>query len=110
MAALAVASIASAAVAAEISDVMKAAMKGDASLYKKVSTGKGTEADAQKLAACLKGLEGTTPPKGDEAAWKRKVEALIKAAEDVAKGNKQAVSALQRSGNCKACHSAHKED
>ena len=96
--------------AVEIKDVMKAAMKGDDSLYNKVATGKGTDADAQKLANCVKGLQGTKPPRGDQAAWDRKVAALIKAADSVANGNKQGLPALQNAGACKACHSAHKKD
>lgn len=96
--------------AVEIKDVMKAAMKGDDSLYNKVTKNKGTDADAQKLAACVKKLEGTKPPRGDQAAWDRKVTALIKSAEAVAGGNKQAISQLINAGACKACHSAHKKD
>ena len=96
--------------AVEIKDVMKAAMKGDDSLYSKVTKHKGTDADAQKLAKCVKNLEGTKPPRGDQAAWDRKVAALIKAAEAVANGNKQAVSQLINAGACKACHSAHRKD
>ena len=96
--------------AVEIKDVMKAAMKGDDSLYNKVTKGKGTEADAKKLAACVKNLEGKKAPKGDQAAFDRKVAALIKAANAVADGNKQAVSLLINAGACKACHSAHKKE
>lgn len=95
--------------AVEIKDVMKTVMKGDDSTYNKVTKGKGTDADAKKLADCVKNLEGTKPPKGDQAAWDRKVAALIKAAEAVANGNKQAVSQLINAGACKACHSAHKK-
>lgn len=94
--------------AVEIKDVMKAAMKGDDSLYNKVTKGKGTEADAKKLAACVKNLAGKKAPKGDQAAFDKKVDALIKAADAVANGNKQAISLLINAGACKACHSAHK--
>ncbi len=94
---------------ASIKDVMKAAMKGENSLFQKVCKGQGTEADAQKLANCLKNLEGAKAPKGDQAAFERKVAELVKAASDFAGGNKQAQSVLQRAGNCKACHSAHRE-
>ncbi|MBX7207014.1 MAG: hypothetical protein K1X78_01775 [Verrucomicrobiaceae bacterium] len=96
--------------AVEIKDVMKAAMKGDDSLYNKVTKGKGTDADAKKLAACVKNLTGKKAPRGDQAAFDRKVDALIKAADAVANGNKQAVSQLINAGACKACHSAHKPE
>lgn len=91
-----------------IKDVMKAAMKGDDSLFKKVTGGSASEADAKKLAACLKNLEGQKPPKGDQAAFQTKVAALIKAADDVAGGNKGALAALKEAGNCKACHTDFK--
>lgn len=100
---------ASSAAAAEIKDVMKAAMKGDTSLYKTVATGKGTQADADKLLACLKNLTGKKPPKGEQADFDEKVSKLLKAAEGVAAKNPGALQQLQTAGNCKACHSAHKE-
>jgi cytochrome c1 len=97
--------------ASDISDVMKSSMKGETSLYNQVAKGKGSPADAQRLADSVKKLEGTKPPKGDQAAWDRKVAALIKAAEAATKGGTQpALMALQTAGNCKACHSGHKED
>jgi hypothetical protein len=94
----------------KISTIMKNAMKGDNSIYKKVATGKGAPGDATKLAECLKGLAGTKPPKGDAAAWDQKVAALIKAADDVAAKKPGAATNLQKAGACKACHTAHKED
>ena len=87
---------------------MKTVMKGDTSTYKTVCLGTGTDADAKKLADCLKGLAGTRPPKGDSASWNQKTAALIKAAEDVAAKKPGAATALQKAGNCKACHSVHK--
>jgi alkylated DNA nucleotide flippase Atl1 len=107
---LGIASTAVFAADSKISTIMKTVMKGDNSTYKAVATGKGSPADATKLANCLKGLAGTKPPKGDEAAWNEKVTALIKAADDVAAKKPGAATALQKAGACKACHSAHKED
>ena len=92
-----------------VKDVMKAAMKGDDSLFKKVTGGTGTDADAKKLAACLKNMVGEKPAKGDEAAFAKKVDALVKAAEEVAAGKKESVPALKEAGNCKACHTDHKK-
>lgn len=96
--------------AAEISDVMKNAMKGEASLYQRVAKGQAGQAEAQQLFQYVSGLSGTTPPKGDQSSWDRKVKALVTAAQQVSFGNKQALRALQTAGNCKSCHSAHKED
>lgn len=95
---------------ADISSVMKGTMKGDASLYKAVATGKGSPADATKLVGQLKQLQGQKPPKGEQASYDSKVAALVKAAEGVAAKNPGALQQLQTAGNCKACHSAHKED
>jgi cytochrome c556 len=95
--------------AAEIKDVMKTAMKGETSLYKTVATHKGTQADADKLLACLKNLKGKKPPKGDQAAFDEKVTKLIAAAEDVAAKKPGALEKLQTAGNCNACHRAHRE-
>ncbi len=93
--------------APSIKDVMKAAMKGDDSLFKKVSTGKGTDADTAKLYNCLKNMAGQKAPKGDQAAYDSKTDTLIKAAEAVSKGGKD-FQALSQAGNCKACHTDHK--
>jgi hypothetical protein len=96
--------------AGDIGDIMTSVMKGETSLYNRVAKGKGSDADAQRLASTLKGLEGTKAPKGDQAAWERKVSALVKAADSVGSGNRQGLMALQNAGNCKACHSGHKPD
>lgn len=108
---LALAATASLVSAAEIDEVMNDAMKGNTSLYKTVATGKGTQADADKLLAMLKDLQGKKPPKGEQAAYDDKVAKLVKAAEDVAaaKGH-TALTQLQTAGNCKACHGDHKAD
>lgn len=90
-----------------IKDCMKAVMKGDDSLFKKVCTGKGNEADATKLHNCLKNMAGQKAPKGDQAAFDKKVEELLKATEAVSKGGKD-FQALSQAGNCKNCHSEHK--
>ena len=93
-----------------IESVMKEAFKGDTSLYKKVATGKGTEADAKRLAGYVKTLTTNEPPKGEKASWDKKTGELLAAVEMLAKGNKQGMMAAQKAGNCKSCHSAHKPD
>src|SRR5438128_1019966 len=89
------------AAASKISGIMKNVMKGESSTYKLVATGKGTDADANKLAECLRGLAGTRPPKGDAGSWSSKTTALIKAAEDVVAKKPNALTDLQKAGNCK---------
>jgi hypothetical protein len=93
-----------------IETVMKDAFKGETSLYKKVATGKGTEADAKRLAGYVKTLTQNEPPKGEKASWDKKTGELLAAVEMLAKGNKQGMMAAQKAGNCKSCHSAHKPD
>ena len=109
IAAIAALPLAHAAAKLDIKAVMKAAMKGDDSLFKKVTSGDASEADAKKLAACLKNLDGEKPPKGEAAAFQTKVAALIKAAEEVAAGKKESIPALKEAGACKACHTDHKK-
>jgi cytochrome c556 len=92
----------------DISSVMKDAFKGDASLHKKVATGKGTPADAAKLLAYVKSLPAESPPAGEAASWKEKTTKLIEAAQAVVDGKPGATTTLQTAGNCKACHSEHK--
>lgn len=92
----------------DISSVMKDAYKGDASLHKKVATGKGTPADAAKLLDYVKSLPAESPPEGDAASWKEKTTKLIEAAQAVVDGKPGATTSLQTAGNCKACHSVHK--
>jgi cytochrome c556 len=92
----------------KIETMMKESMKGENSLYKKVALGKGTDADAAKLVAYVKQICGEKPAKGDDASWKAKTSALVKAAEDVAAKKPDAILELQKAGNCKACHSEHK--
>jgi hypothetical protein len=80
--------------------VMQKAMKGG--LSGKVANGKASEEEKKELVALFEGLTKTTPPKGEEAAWKEKTKALL----DAAKANDGA--ALKKAANCAACHKAHK--
>lgn len=91
-----------------IETVMKDVMKGDTSLHKKVSGGKGTPEDAAKLLDYYKSLPAETPPEGDAASWKEKTAKLIAAAQDVVDKKPDAASTLATAGNCKACHNIHK--
>ena len=87
-----------------IKKVMKAAMKGG--LCKSVVTGKADAKQKEELLSLFKDLAKTTPPKGDEADWKKRTEALVHGAQDVIDG-KSTVS-LKKAADCKGCHTAHK--
>jgi hypothetical protein len=104
-------SISSSGVAAEyaIEDVMKTVMKGGDSTFKRVSSGKGSEADAKKLLEYLKALPGNTPPKGNAADWKKRTTKLVQAATEVVAKKPGAVEALKSAGDCKGCHVSHRK-
>ncbi len=93
----------------KIDTVMKEAMKGDASLYKTVALGKGTDADAAKLLAYVKQLPAEKPPEGTAESWAKKTGDLVKAVEDVVAKKPDAIHVLQKAGNCKGCHTDHKK-
>ena len=92
-----------------IKDVMKAAhVGGEKSLIFKIAGGKGTKEDAEKLVALYKDLAANTPKKGEEASWKEKTEAMIKAAEAVVNGDEGAPAKLKATVNCMNCHKEHR--
>jgi hypothetical protein len=89
-----------------IADVMKKAHKEG--LLKKVTGGKADDAEKKELLALYEDLAKNKPPKGDEEGWKKKTEAIVKAAKEVSGGDAKAVKALGKATNCKACHDAHR--
>ncbi len=93
-----------------IETIMKNAFKGDTSLYNTVAKGKGTDADAKKLAGFVKTLTESEPPRGEKTSWDKRTGDLLRAVEMMARGNKQAMIQVQNAGNCKSCHSAHKPE
>jgi hypothetical protein len=90
-----------------IKDVM-ALHKGDDSMFKKVTGGKGTDEDHKKLLEAYEFLATQKPSKGDEASWKAKTAALVAAAKDLVDKKAGGVDELKKAGDCKACHSVHK--
>src|SRR5262245_37145081 len=92
-----------------IKDVMKAAhVGGNNSLLNKVTGGKGSKEDAEKLLALYKDLGENDPPKGDKEKFKAKVEPMIKGAQAVVDGEKGAGAKLKTTVNCMGCHREHK--
>jgi cytochrome c556 len=89
-----------------IKEVMKEAHKEG--LLKKVVSGKGSEADAERLLVLYKALAANEPPKGDAESWKTKTEALVQAAQGVVDGKPGAAGQLKKAANCVACHKLHK--
>ncbi|HBH52018.1 MAG TPA: hypothetical protein DDY91_09010 [Planctomycetaceae bacterium] len=71
-------------------------------LNEKFLKGEISKEETQKLVDGFTAMGQQKPPKGDETAWKEKVDALLKATKD---GNKEAFG---KAVNCGACHGAHK--
>src|ERR1051326_230590 len=79
------------------------------SLLDRVSSGKATKEDAEKLLALYKDLADAEPKKGDKEKWKEKVGNIVTAAEKVVEGtDRTAPAALKKAAQCAACHSIYK--
>jgi hypothetical protein len=94
-----------------IKDAMKFAHKapqGQPKLSDKIIDGTAPEADVKKTLALYKAMLDTKPPKGDQAAYKQKVEKLIAATEEVVAKKPDAGAHYKEAVNCKACHSEHR--
>ncbi len=91
---------------ATIKKVMKVAMKG--ALLKTVASGKASDKQKEELLALFKDLAKAKPPKGDEASWKKKTDALVDGAQNEVNGKPGAGVQLKTAANCKACHDVHK--
>ena len=86
----------------DIHDVMEWSHKGRESMAAKVRDGKGTPDEINTLLRFYKFMAAQKPPQGDDASWKEKTEALLKAAK--ADDGK----ALKKAANCANCHKEHK--
>lgn len=93
-----------------IEEVMEKAHKGKPSLFKQVVDGKASDEQKKELVEYYQALAKNKPEKGSEADWKKRTDALLTAAKQVANGNAAARQQLGRAASCKACHQAHKPD
>jgi hypothetical protein len=107
--------LASLAFAAEETNPIKQAMdfahkapKGEPKVSDKIIDGSAPEADVKKTLDLYKAMIDTKPPKGDQAAYKAKVEKLVAATEEVIEKKPEAAAHYKEAVNCKACHSEHK--
>lgn len=89
-----------------IKDVMKKAHKEG--LLKTVAGGKASKEEKDMLVEMYTSLSLNKPPKGDLADWKTRTETMLTNAKDAAKDAKGAGAKLQKSVDCKTCHSMHK--
>ena len=86
------------------------APKGTPKLVEKVIDGKATDEEIKKLLELVKQLPAEKPPRGEEADWKEKTDALLKAAELCDTKDPEGPAKLKEAANCKACHRDHKPE
>jgi hypothetical protein len=93
-----------------VEQIMKAAFKGEDSISKKVSSGKGAKEDYEKLVEYLTSLPLNDPPQGDPAGWKKKATALLDAATALEQGKPGALAQYNQAVNCQSCHSVYRPE
>jgi hypothetical protein len=91
-----------------IKEVMKKAHGPKDGLLKKVQAGKASKEELKQLLEMYQALELNKPPKGEDAEWKKRTEALVKAANAAVKSDKEAAKLLKEATNCASCHKVHK--
>ncbi len=62
------------------------------------------------MLAYYQDLAKNKPEKGELSDWKKRTDAMVKAAQDVVDGKPGATQELGKATNCKACHQLHKGD
>jgi hypothetical protein len=94
-----------------ISDFMKKyhkAPQGTDPVCKKAGAGTATDAELSDLLKGYEAISAVKPPKGDEADWTKKTQALVAAVKQLQAKDAGGPAAYKAAVNCKACHEAHK--
>ncbi|MSU27752.1 MAG: hypothetical protein EXS27_07535 [Pedosphaera sp.] len=86
------------------------APKGVDPTCKKISEGKASKEELEQVLAAYRVMAAEKPVRGDEASWKEKCAALIKATESLVSGKPEGVNQYKAAVNCKGCHSVHKPE
>lgn len=86
------------------------APKGTPKLAEKVADGSANEEETKKVVDSYKTLKGTKPPKGEAAAWDKRIDALLVAVDALEKKEAGAAAKFKEANACKACHTDHKPD
>jgi hypothetical protein len=86
------------------------APRGTPKLAEKVADGTATPEETQKVIDSYKTLKGTKPPKGDAAAWDKRVDALLAAIDALEKKQPGAAAKFKEANGCKACHTDHRPE
>jgi hypothetical protein len=84
------------------------APEGEASLLKKVATGKANANQKKELLGLYEELAKNKPEKGGQDDWKTRTTAMVKAAKEVVDNKPGAAGKLGKTVNCKGCHALHK--
>jgi hypothetical protein len=90
-----------------IKEVMDKAHKSK--LYLKVADGKASKEEKELLVAGYEFLAKQKPPKGDAKSWEEKTKALVDAAKECLKDEKEGGPKLKKAADCMGCHKAHKK-
>jgi hypothetical protein len=93
-----------------VEEIMKAVFKGEDSTGKKISQGKATQADYDKLVEYVSALPLNDAPQGDPAGWKQKTTALLVAATALKEGKPGALAEYTQAANCQACHRVYRPE
>ncbi len=80
------------------------APKGTDPVCKRAGAGQATKEEVKGMLAAYQAMASAKPPQGDEAVWKTKVAALVKATEALDKGAADGPAQYKAASNCKACH------
>lgn len=84
------------------------APKGTDPVCKKAGAGQASKDEIKGMLAAYKAMAAAKPPQGDDASWKTKVAALVKATEALDNGAADGPAQYKAASNCKACHEPHK--
>ena len=91
-----------------IKEIMEKAHKGKESPVQTVIAGKADEKMLKEFLTYYKAMGDQKPPKGDEAAWKKKTAALVDATQALIDKKPGAQESFKLAVDCKACHTDHK--
>lgn len=94
--------------AVTIKDVMKKIHSGKPAICGKISKGEASKDEKELAVKFYTSMVKAKPPKGEDASWKEKSEALLAAAKACLADEKDGVDKYKKAVNCKACHEAHK--
>jgi cytochrome c553 len=90
-----------------IKQVMTRAFEGNTSLLAKVTGGTATDAEKKLLLDYCKALAARRAPQNKTADWAERTSAILKAAQGVVDGEKDATDALAKATHCQTCHAAY---